>query len=106
MITFHAYTEMYRRAKDFDSMERYILQRRWHAWMEGMTAGEVTDLMEKIYRISCHGIMGVLEIEGCKLAELCRRYLLPYPSVQEWRAGGTQPPEYVLLLLGWAVISQ
>ena len=105
MINFDTYRTLYGEAKTYDDIEMYIMERGWQDWMDDMDADQIADLLRRIYTISRDGIGGMLETEGIKLTVLCRRYCIPYDSAQKWRSGERHAPDYLMLLLGWAIIS-
>lgn len=69
------------------------------------THDEIADLLRNIYAISREGIKGMLEITGDKLAVFCRKYGIKYRTAQNWLTGERETPEYTIMLLGYAVLS-
>lgn len=41
----------------------------------------------------------ILAASGLSMAELSRRYAIPYKTLQHWRDGSRVPPDYVLVML-------
>lgn len=105
MINFDTYRRLYGEAKEYDNIDMYIMERGWQDWMDDMSADEITKLLRAVYSIGRDGFKSMVEISGTKLAEFCRRYLLPYRSAQNWLNGEREAPEYTMLLLGYAVLS-
>lgn len=44
-------------------------------------------------------IRDILDKYGITMAELSRRYRIPYRTIQDWAAGVRKAPEYVLELI-------
>ncbi len=105
MITFDTYRNLYAEAREYEDIDRYIMERGWQDWMDGMDAVQIADLLRAIHTISREGIIGMLAVDGTKLTAFCKRYCLPYPTAQKWKLGSAPPTEYTMLMLGYAVIS-
>lgn len=105
MITFDTYRVLYAEAREYEDIDRYIMERGWQDWMDGMDAEQIADLLRAIHTISRDGIIGMLAVDGTKLTAFCKRYLLPYNTAQKWKLGSNPPTEYTMLMLGYAVIS-
>ncbi len=105
MINFDTYRQLSVESKEYDNADMYIMKRGWQDWMDDMSADEITKLLRAVYSIGKGGLKSMVEISGTKLAEFCRRYLLPYRSAQNWLNGERKAPEYTMLLLGYAVLS-
>ena len=105
MVKFDTYRNLYAEARQYEDIDRYIMERGWQSWMDGIgDADQIADLLRAVYAISRGGIDGILSVEGGKLTEFCQRYCLPYSTAQKWKLKGTAPAEHTLLLLGYAVI--
>lgn len=109
MISFSVYKQLYGEAKEYDNIDMYIMERGWQDWMDDMTADDIADLLRNIYTISRDGIKGLLSITGDNLTVFCRKYVIKYRTAQNWLSGNRdakrEAPEYTLMLLGFAVLS-
>lgn len=106
MINFDTYRALYAEARQYEDIDRYIMERGWQDWMDFIgDADQIADLLRAVYTISRDGIDGMLSVEGGKLTEFCKRYCLPYSTVQKWKLKETAPAEHTMLLLGYAVLN-
>ena len=105
MINFDTYRTLYAEAREYNDIDRYIMERGWQDWMDGMDADQIADLLRAVYTISRGGVEGMLAVEGTKLTAFCKRYLLPYNTAQKWKLGTNIATDYTMLHLGYAVIS-
>lgn len=48
-------------------------------------------------------INDIVKMSGMTMAEISRRFGIPYRTIQDWSAGKRTPPEYVLRLLDEAL---
>lgn len=97
MIAFTDYRTLYESAKDFENVDTYITN-----WKEEHD----TALLETIYAISHEGIAAMMKAEGMQLTKLADKYGLPYRTAQNWKEGTRKSPDHVLLLLGYAVLTE
>lgn len=58
---------------------------------------------EIIYAVS-HGDFAT--IAGDNFAAFARKFSIPRRSLQNWRLGTTKPPEYILQMIGYILISE
>lgn len=105
MFNFDTYLRLYSEAREYDNIDKYIMERGWQDWMDDFSADQIANLLRDVYAISREGLQGMLSLDGNKLTVFCRRYLLPYSTVQKWKLGDNVPTEYTMLHLGYAVLS-
>lgn len=108
MIAFDTYRVLYYEARQYEDIDRYILERGWQGWMNSIgDADRIADLLRAVYAISKGGLDGVLTVEGenTKLISFCNRYVLNYSTVQKWKLKLSTPSEDRLLHIGYSVIS-
>lgn len=106
MINFDTYCRLYSEAREYDNIDKYIMERGWQEdWMNEFTADKIADLLRDIHTISREGFNGILETDGTKLTAFCKRYLIPYSTAQKWKLGDNVPAEYTMLHLGYVVLS-
>ena len=105
MITFDAYRALYYEARQYEDIDRYIMDRGRTAWMDGMDADRIADLLRNIYTISRSGISGMLEVDGTTLTDFSKRYGISYNTTMKWKRDETVPAEHAMLLLGYAILS-
>ncbi len=105
MINFDTYRALYAEAREYTNIDMYIMERGWQDWMDGMDADQIADLLRDIHAISRGGFSAAVKIEGLKLTAFCKRYCLPYSTAQKWVGDIAAPAEYMVLHLGYSVIS-
>lgn len=106
MISFDTYRALYAEARQYEDIDRYIMERGWQDWMDSIgDADQIADLLRAIHAVSREGIIGMLAVDGTKLTEFCKRYCLPYSTAQKWKLGTVPPSDQMMILLGYAVIS-
>lgn len=105
MIRFKTYKQLYSEAKEYNNIDMYIMERGWQDWMDDMSVDEIADLLRNIHTITHEGIKGILDITGDKITVFCHKYATKYRTVQKWLSGEREAPEYTIMLLGYAVLS-
>lgn len=50
-----------------------------------------------------NNISDVIESSGMSLADISKKYRIPYHTLQNWKYGKREPPEYISLLLSEAI---
>lgn len=107
MIAFDTYRILYTEAKEYEDIDRYIMERGWQDWMDNIRdADRIADFLRAVYVISKGGLDGILAVEGenTKLISFCNRYVLNYSTVQKWKLKLSTPSEDRLLHIGYSVI--
>lgn len=60
-------------------------------------------VFEIIYAVAHNDFKGIV---GDKLAAFARKFIIPRRTLQNWCFGTTKPPEYILQMLGFILISE
>lgn len=105
MINFDTYNMLYSEAKEHSDLRLFITERGWQEWMENVPEASVADILADIYSFSREGIKGMLNASGLNLATFCRKYTIPYKTALKWVNGEREAPEYTIMLIGYAVLS-
>ena len=83
----------------------YIAVRGWQEFMNPFEADVIVDILTSIHSISRNGFPSLLQIAGGNLTRFCKWYVVPYRTAQNWLSGKRKAPEYTIMLLGYAVLS-
>lgn len=60
--------------------------------------------MQIIFAVSRNDFASI--VEGLNVSAFCRAYHIPLRSAQNWVSGERKPPEYVVQLIGYALLSE
>lgn len=105
MVDFKTFRYFYFGARQYRTLDMYIA-----ACSQNADTGAAPDrawikILAAIYTISNDGIVGMMQVSGLKLKTLADMYAVPYPTAQRWKFGKNTPPEYTMLLMGYAVVN-
>ena len=62
-------------------------------------------VLDAVWRLKDNPVLGISEVANSTVSEISRRYMLPLRSLQNWSSGERQCPNYVWILLAYAVFS-
>lgn len=83
----------------------YIAELGWCDWMEeyGDDSDRLVADLRNIYWLA-HATFGdLLAAAGLKMTEAARRFDIPYRTIQNWRGGYRQCPDYLKYLMADAL---
>lgn len=61
--------------------------------------------LDAVWKLKDNPVLGISEVANSTLSEISRRYIVPLRSLQNWSSGERQCPNYVWILLAYAVFS-
>ena len=62
-------------------------------------------ILDAVWKLKDNPVLGIKEVSNSTVSEISRRYMLPLRSLQSWCGGERQCPNYVWILLAYAVFS-
>lgn len=105
MIDFNTFRALYAEAKNYDSEGKYIMERGWQEWMNGLDdADEIANMLRKIYSMANGGFAEIVS-QYKNMKQMCNFFGIPYSTAQKWSIEERNPSDYVLLLLAYATIN-
>lgn len=105
MIDFNTFRTLYAEAKNYDSEGKYIMERGWQEWMNGLDdADEIATMLRKIYSMANGGFSAVVK-QYKSMREMCKVLGIPYSTAQKWSVGQQKPAEYLLTLMVYATVN-
>lgn len=70
-----------------------------------MDADGLASAIEIIAAAGDADIDALRKAAGLSITQFCRKFGLPFRTVQDWCAGRRQPPEYISRLIGYVMIA-
>ena len=102
-IEFDMFARLYDEAKSYNNLDMYIMERGWQEWMNGLEPGTVAEVLKNIYSIAKGGFQELLSHYET-LRKVSNRFGIPYSTLQRWKSGITDVPEYTLLMMAYITI--
>lgn len=102
-IEFDMFARLYDEAKSYNNLDMYIMERGWQEWMDDLEAGTVAEVLKYIYSIAKDGFLELLSHYET-LRKVSDRFWIPYSTLQRWKSGITDVPEYTLLMMAYITI--
>ena len=62
-------------------------------------------VLDAVWQLKDNPVLGISKVANSTVSEISRRYMLPLRSLQNWSSGERQCPNYVCILLAYAVFS-
>ena len=104
-MTYQNYLDLVRECKNYKSAEDILAEYGYPADCE-WTADGLIKAFDIIYAVSEADISKLVELGGGNLSALCRQFNIPLRSAQNWARGERKAPDYVIELIGYALISE
>lgn len=102
MIDYETYKQLYEKAKNYDNVDKYIMQ-GWQDWMkEYDNADIIAKVLRRIYNLAHEGFFEILKY--FKMTEFSKLYNTPYRTVQGWKSGEGKISESMVILVGYTLI--
>lgn len=102
-IEFDMFIRLYDEAKSYNNLDMYIMERGWQEWMNDLEPGTVAEVLKNIYSIAKDGFPELLNHYET-LRKVSNRFGIPYSTLQRWKSGITDVPEYILLMMAYITI--
>lgn len=105
MIPYADFARLLADTKKYDQFEAYAAECGGSVPVDNMYSAIA--LLTQIWALGHDGLSidSIRAVADVTLAELCRDYKVPYRTVQDWGAGRRKPPEWLLPLLAYAVLT-
>lgn len=104
-MTYKEYRLRISDAKTYASAADYLAEYGFPADCE-FTADGLVKAFDIIFAVSRCDFPQLVEHSGGNLSALCRLFNIPLRTAQRWAAGERQPTEYLIELIGYAMISE
>lgn len=105
MIPYNDFTRLITDTTEFSTLEAYTAECGGSVPLDDVQA--VCKLLERIWAMGHNGltIQSIADAAGRPLRGLSLDYKLSYKTTYQWKTGERRPPEWVLPLLAYAVLS-
>lgn len=104
-MTYREYLTRIADAKTYASSQDHLAEYGFPADCE-FTAEGLVKAFNIIFAVSRSDFTQLVEISGGNLSALCRDINIPLRTAQSWTSGSRETSEYVIQLIGFALISQ
>lgn len=102
-IEFNTFVSLYKEAKGYDNSDLYIMERGWQKWMNDLEPGTVAEVLKYIYSVASDGFKELLNHYET-LRKVSDKFRIPYSTLQRWKSGITDVPEYTLVMMAYITI--
>lgn len=104
MISYHDFTRLLADTKEFETLDAYIAE---CGGSVNADVGAVIELLTTIWALGHDGLNvdRILQIGDMSLTNLSREYKIPYRTIQGWKLAERNPPEWLLPMIAYAVLS-
>lgn len=99
------YTALAAESRSYASASAFLAEYGFPAYCEFSAEG-LTKAIEIIFAVGHSDFAKLVELTNIKPASFCRKYSIPPRSLYHWVSGNRQPPEYLIQLLGYALLSE
>lgn len=105
MIPYADFARLLADTTEFDNFEAYAAECGGSVPVENMYSAIA--LLTQIWALGHDGLSvdSILQVAGTSMTELAQRYSMPYRTVQNWKCGTRKPPEWLLPMVAYAVLS-
>ena len=108
-MTYNDFRTIWHSALDYtaDQRDLYRSERGWQTWMEefGDDTAAIICTLDCIYDMAHRGCTAIRALTGLTQREFGDAYGIPRRSVQNWELQARDVPNYTLMTLGFAVLS-
>lgn len=104
MISYHDFTRLLTDTREFETLEDYIGE---CGGSINADVDAVTELLTIIWELGHDGLSmdGIMQINNATMRDLSREYKIPYRTIQGWKLAERNPPEWLLPMIAYAVLS-
>lgn len=104
MISYQNFTRLLDESQKYETLDAYIGECGGSVNADVDTASE---LLAIIWALGHGGLSidGILKTNHATMRDLSRGYNISYRTIQDWKAGVRNPPEWALSLLAYAVLT-
>lgn len=105
MISYQDFCRLLTDMQEFETLDAYIAECGGSVNVEPVEA--VIKLLEIIWELGHDGlnIDRILKINAASLMNMSQEYKIPYRTLQGWRRAERNPPEWLLPMIAYAVLS-
>ena len=104
-MTYGEYLQYVYEAKNYDSAEKIQLEYGFPAECE-FTGDGLVKAIDIIFAVSRSDFPKLVRLSSTNPSAMCRRLNIPARTAQHWVSGDRNPPEYIIQLIGFALISE
>lgn len=104
-MTYKSYLTLVNECKNYDSAETILAEYGFPADCEFSMEGLIK-AFAIIFAVSRGDVAKLVEISGGNISAFGREYNIPLRTVTNWVGGVRKAPEYVIQMIGYAVMSE
>lgn len=104
MISYQDFCRLLTDTEEFDALDAYISE---CGGSVNADVDAVTKLLTIIWELGHDGLSmdGIMQINNATMRDLSREYKIPYRTIQGWKLAERNPPEWLLPMIAYAVLS-
>lgn len=103
-MNYKEYLAYVNEAKNYESAEALWFEYGFPPDCE-FTADGIIKAFDIIYAVSREDFPKLIDLSGGNLSAMSRYYNIPLRTAQEWKSGSRKPPEYIIQMIGFVLIS-
>lgn len=104
MIPYQDFCRLLADTKEFETLDIYIAE---CGGSVNADADAAIELLTTIWSLGHDGLSmdSILKTNHATMRDLSREYKIPYRTIQNWKAGVRNPPEWLLPMIAYAILS-
>ncbi|MFQ9630008.1 MAG: helix-turn-helix domain-containing protein [Enterococcus avium] len=102
-MTYKLFLSLYSEALSYADTDMFIGERGWQDWMDDYPTEELGTLMQDIFFLAKSDLKTIREKYGYSRAAFSRSFDIPVRSLEDWDAGRRKMPDYVKVLICYAL---
>ena len=102
-MTYKLFLSLYSEALGYADVDMFIVERGWQDWMDEYPTEKVGTLMQEIYFLANADLKTIREKYQYSRAAFSRLFDIPVRSLENWDSGIRQIPDYLKILICYAL---
>lgn len=104
-MKYQDFKEVYLLIADCETEGEFIAEAGLHRCFSEYNSDAVVTMLKKMYVLKNKNLKCILAITGMTQAKMSREYSISIRTIESWVAEVRTPPEYVYLMLAYAIFS-
>lgn len=102
-MIYKLFLSLYSEALGYADVDMYVAERGWQDWMILYPENEVGTLLQEIFFLANSDLKAIREKYKYSRAAFSRYFNIPIRSLEDWDAGRRKMPDYVKVLICYAI---
>ncbi len=107
-MNYTTFAQLWREAHEYTDFDLYVLERCWQDWMDeyaDRSDTAVADTLTRIWDMAREGTNAMRRMLDSSQIAFAKYFGIPRRTIENWESGTSVPPQYIISLLAFAVLS-